>query len=246
MIRRASRLGIEEMRMQFQTELTRQSPLHQKHQLLNAQFAAKGGWLVPEVYDGLEKQPSPQRASVAIADITAMGKLTVRGEGSPNLVASSFGFLPARLGEVNFIQATGVIVAYLYLDEFFILTRPGEEKDTADLLKAGVAGQASLISVVDATSGLVGLSLSGPESRSVMRKLCALSLDEKDFPNLRIAQTSFAKVRTTILRRDMGNVPRYELFADRSYAEYLWDSVMDAGMQFGIQPVGWQAFQGSN
>ena len=79
-----------------------------------------------------------------------------------------------------------------------------------------------------------------------MRKLCALSLDEKDFPNLRIAQTSFAKVRTTILRRDMGNVPRYELFADRSYAEYLWDSVMDAGMQFGIQPVGWQAFQGSN
>ena len=243
MTRKASRLGVKVKKMQFQMSLKRQSPLHDKHQSLNAQLTSKDGWLVPEAYTDLESELSTLRESVGIADISAMGKLTVRGQGAPKLVDSSLGTVPARTGEVIFIQASRIIATYLYLDEFFILTPPGEEKKIAGSLGAGFASQDALISVVDNTSGLVGLSLSGQDSRSVLRKLSAFSLDEEDFPNLCTAQTSLAKVRTTILRRDMQNTPCYQLFADRSYAEYLWDSLLDAGMEFGIQPVGWQTLE---
>jgi len=229
--------------MQFQITPKRQSPLQDRHQSLEAQFSSKGAWLVPEVYTDFKSELSALQESIGIADITAMGKLTVRGQGAADLVELSLGIIPARPGEINIIESKGVIVAYLYHDEFFIFTPPGEEKNTAESLGTRVADQDSLITVVDNTSGLVGLSLSGPNSRSVMRKLCALSLDEKQFPNMRAAQTSFAKVRTTILRRDIEKAPRYDLFAERSYGEYLWDSILDAGMEFGIQPVGWQALE---
>ena len=77
-----------------------------------------------------------------------------------------------------------------------------------------------------------------------MKKLCAISFNSKDFPDLRVAQSSFANVRTTIIRHDQGVTPTFSLFADRSYGVYLWDTILDAGKEFGMQPVGWQAIGG--
>jgi len=74
-----------------------------------------------------------------------------------------------------------------------------------------------------------------------MRKLCSLPFRTKIFPDLHVAQRSFAKTRTTIIRYDRGDSLAFELYADRSYGGYLWEAILDAGTEFGIQPVGWGA-----
>ena len=79
-----------------------------------------------------------------------------------------------------------------------------------------------------------------------MSKLCSLDFNPIDFSNLHVVQSSFAKVRTTIICHNQNGSPAFELFADRSYASYLWDAILDAGVEFGIQPVGWKAMKGSN
>ena len=75
----------------------------------------------------------------------------------------------------------------------------------------------------------------------MLRKLCALPLDPRDFPNLRVAQSSLAKVHCILVRRDLGGLPGFDLYVERPYGDYVWRSVIDAGQEFGMVPFGWGA-----
>lgn len=230
--------------MQLNPQPKRLSPLHSQHQTLGARFDLRGGWLVPEGYDTPAVENAVQQEGLGLADISAQGKLILKGTDAGAIVFACLGEAPTKPGDVIEIKSNHVVVAELTHGEFLMLTPPGAEKEIANTLKAESASQGSFVSIVDQTSGLVGLSISGPRSTSVMKKLCAILFNAKDFPDLCVAQSSFANVRTTIIRHDQGVTPTFALFADRSYGVYLWDTIQDAGREFGMQPVGWDAIGG--
>ena len=225
------------------TQPQRLSPLHEQHQTLGARFDLRNGWLVPEVYTNAENEGKVLRESVGLADISSWGKLTLKGATADTIISASFGESRTKTEVVIEIKQKHLFIAQLTPDEFLLLTPPGSEKDITAALEAEIASQNTFVSLIDQTSGLVGVSVSGPESTGVMVKLCALSFNSKDFLNMHVAQSSFAKVRATIFRHDRSASPAFELFADRSYGGYLWDSILDAGSEFGIQPVGWEAIE---
>ena len=223
----------------------RLSPLHNLHQTLNARFDLREDWLIPEVYTTSAEEAALLRESVGLIDINAWGKLLLKGANSSEVIATCFGESPTKTGEACEIKSKNILVAGLTPDEFLILTPPGEEKELATSLEAEITSQGVFVSVIDLTSGLVGLSISGPKSTAVMGKLCAIPFSSREFPNLCVVQSSFAGVRATIIRHDHGLLPTFELFADCSYSEYLWDAILDVGREFGIQPVGWDAMDGN-
>jgi heterotetrameric sarcosine oxidase gamma subunit len=229
--------------MQIDSDPRRLSSVHERHQTLNARFGLQGGWFVPEIYTSHEQEITALRESVGLVDISARGKLIIKGTKVDGIINENLGETPTRPGDVIEIQSKQILVAKLTSDELIILTSPGAEQEIGSFLETEIASHKSFVSVIDQTSGLVGLQISGPKSIGVMRKLCALDFNPTGFPNLYIAQSSFAKVRATIIRHDQGNLPTFELYADRSYAGYLWDAILDAGKEFAIRPVGWEAIE---
>jgi heterotetrameric sarcosine oxidase gamma subunit len=227
--------------MQLNPEPKRLSPLFNHHKTMNASLNNWEGWLVPEAYALSTDENAVLRNSVGLVDISAKGKLTLKGTKADGLITANFGTIPTNRGDVIEVKSSQSFVAKLTPDEFLILTPPGREKVLATSLETEITSYNAFVSLIDQTSGLVGLLVSGPNSTGVMRKLCALDFNPMDFPNLHVAQSSFAKVRATIIRNDRENSPTFELYADRSYADYLWMAVLDAGMEFEIQPVGWKA-----
>ena len=227
--------------MPFDPEPKRLSPLHNKHQTLGAHFDLRGDWLIPEVYTTSAEEAAALREGVGLIDISVWGKLILKGANTSAVIAACLGDSPAKPGAVREIKSNQISVAELTPNEFLILTPPGAEKKLATSLEAAITSQDIFVSVIDQTSGLVGISISGPMSTAVMRKLCAIPFSSKDFPNLFVAQSSFASVRATIIHHDQGTSPTFELFADCSYGEYLWETILDAGKEFGIRPVGWGA-----
>ena len=232
--------------MQLDSKPKRLSPVHNQHQTLDAHFDIREGWLIPLVYTTSVEEVTVLQQTVGLIDISAWGKLMLKGINSSAVIGAYFGEAPTKSGVVREIQSNQTLAAGLAPDEFLILTPPGAEKDLAISLEAEITSQGIFVSVIDLTSGLVGLSISGPKSTAVIRKLCAIPFNSREFPNLCVAQSSFAQVRGTIIHHDQGDSPAFDLFADCSYGEYLWDTILDAGREFGIQPVGWEAIGASN
>jgi heterotetrameric sarcosine oxidase gamma subunit len=135
----------------------------------------------------------------------------------------------------------GSYLARLTPDEFFIITPPGIEGRFARQLERECAVRGLFVTLIDQTSGIAALVVIGPNSYNVLGKLCGLPLHPDDFPDRRVAQTSLARVHTTIIRNDIVGLSAFQLYFERPYGEYVWSCILDAGRESEIIPFGWGA-----
>ena len=122
--------------MPIETEAKRLSPIQERHQALNGQFVRQAGWLVTEVYTTPEEEIAVLRECVGLGDISARGKLTLKGAKADGIITARFGTIPTNRGDVIVVKSSHLLVARLTADEFWIFTPPGEEKETALSLEA--------------------------------------------------------------------------------------------------------------
>jgi sarcosine oxidase subunit gamma len=75
-------------------------------------------------------------------------------------------------------------------------------------------------------------------------KICGIDLRLDKFESGRIAQTSIAKMSGIILRQDFGQILGFHLLADSASADYLWDCLQDAMIEFDGGPIGLTVLRG--
>lgn len=68
--------------------------------------------------------------------------------------------------------------------------------------------------------------------------MCGVDLRTHKFGKGEIAQTSLAQTNAIILRNDFATTPGFFILSDVSLTEYLWDSLLDAMLEFDGSPVG--------
>jgi heterotetrameric sarcosine oxidase gamma subunit len=77
------------------------------------------------------------------------------------------------------------------------------------------------------------LHLGGPASRSVLAKLCRIDLHPRAFPPGRVAQTPLGQIAALIHAID--ELPSFDLYLPRSFAESATASLIDAAAEFGVE-----------
>ena len=60
----------------------RVSAMHAAQEALGARFREEGDWRVPETYTSVVEEAARARSGVGLADASACGKLSVRGDGA--------------------------------------------------------------------------------------------------------------------------------------------------------------------
>lgn len=150
------------------------------------------------------------------------------------------GALQAALG-VGFRTSSrrdGVLVVGSGPGEWLLIGRPG----TAAQLLQQVHDQAGgeFVSAVDLTHGRALMRLTGAEAKSLLAKVCAVNLSDTVTPAGAAFRTSVAKISTDVVRDDAGAGGQlsYLLHCERSSGQYLFDCLLDAGREFGIEPAG--------
>ncbi|HKJ37285.1 MAG TPA: aminomethyltransferase family protein [Anaerolineales bacterium] len=88
----------------------------------------------------------------------------------------------------------------------------------------------------DQTDSVASLSLQGPNSRSVLNRVCESSVDELKY--FRLMENKLDGVEVTISRTGYTGDLGYEIWMDAKDALQVWDALMDAGHDYGILPVG--------
>jgi heterotetrameric sarcosine oxidase gamma subunit len=184
--------------------------------------------------DGWEASARRSSAALTLTDVTAWAKVLVKADANGALTGSSLPFGRA-------VRTTGGgLEVGCGPGEWLHLGPPGSVARILVDREAGTAGD-ELVTVLDVTHGGALMRLTGRDAPSALAKLCAVNLSDGATPDLTAFRSSVAKTATDVVRDDVGGVRSYLLHCDRSVGQYLWDCVLDAGREFGIDVEGWAA-----
>jgi heterotetrameric sarcosine oxidase gamma subunit len=178
--------------------------------------------------NGWQVSGARSTAALRIVDCAPLAKLLVRAD--PDSAAA--GRLGARFGRAQREPGGPLIVG----------SGPGE------WLMLGACGAAGTLaaqmpppcSVVDLTHARALLRLTGANAPRLLEKVCAIDLDDRSTPDGSAFRSSVAKLVTDVVREDNEGVRSYWLHCEWSSGQFLFDALLDAGNEFGVEVDGWQ------
>ncbi|MGI9623373.1 MAG: sarcosine oxidase subunit gamma [Acidimicrobiales bacterium] len=89
-------------------------------------------------------------------------------------------------------------------------------------------------SVIDYTHSRALFRLTGNDAPALLEKVCNLDWTDAMTPDGAVASGSVAKVTCDLVRNDVDGVRSYLVICDRSFGQYLFDALRDAGAEFGV------------
>ncbi len=175
---------------------------------------------------------APAARGIRIAEIRDLGKIDLRGDPSDRAFMSAAGraldmLLPTepctsiRQGERNAL--------WLGPDQWLI-TCP--RREVADVMKGlDDALGAVHAAVTDVSAGRTIFRLSGANARDVLAKGCPLDLHDRVVKPGYVAGSVLAKITALFHLTDENTI---DLYVGRSFADYLWAWLENAGMEYGV------------
>lgn len=94
------------------------------------------------------------------------------------------------------------------------------------------------VSVVDHTHARALFRLTGADAARVLEKVCDLDWSEAMTPDGAVTSGVVARVNCDLARDDRAGTPSYLIVCDRSFGQYLFDALLDAGDEFAIAVAG--------
>jgi heterotetrameric sarcosine oxidase gamma subunit len=176
---------------------------------------------------------SERRASgtLTLTDCTPLTKVQLKAPINGR-VAAGLGVPFGRASR----NAAGVLVVGSGPGEWLLLGPPGR----ADEIAAGIAdrtGRASdgYASSTELTHGRALVRLTGPMAADVLSAVCRIDLSDAATPDGAAFRSSVAALATDVIRDDVGGARSYLLHCERSSGQYLFDALLSAGRDFGIE-----------
>jgi len=177
-----------------------------------------------------------ERTGVRMAERRPGGRITLRGDPGDRAFMAAVGqaldmVLPA---DPNTSAEAGEATAlWLGPNEWLLTTGADTVSAVLEKLKEALAGQAA--AVVDVSDAATVISLSGPRACDVLAKGCSLDLHPTIFGPGRVAQTLVAQADVILHRIDDGaGEAIFDIHVRRSFAEYLWQWLADAALEYGV------------
>ncbi len=175
------------------------------------------------VVSGWEVSQRRSRAALRLGDRTPLPKLLVYADADDTVTAA----LAVPFGRARRDDAGTLVVG----------AGPGE------WLLLGVPPGERLMTAVDVTHGRALMRLTGRAAPAVLQKVCAVDLADHITPDGSALRSSVAKVATDVIRDDRDGTTSYLLHCERSSGQYLFDALLDAGSEYGIDVEGF--FEGT-
>jgi aminomethyltransferase len=197
------------------------------------------GYIVASSYElSHEREYHCIRAAAALFDVSPLYKYMIRGRDAALLLDRlvTRNVLRAQVGQVLYTpwcDAAGKVlddgtIARLEETSF----RMTSAEPNLRWLEANAIGLQ--VAIEDVSESIAALSLQGPLSLSILRAL-------GDVPTLkyfRLARTSIREIPVEVSRTGYTGDLGFELWMKSEHATRVWDAIMDAGKDYGLQPAG--------
>ena len=229
----------------------RRTPMHDCHVDRGAKIMQVGEWLRPHSYGDVWEEYRSVRERVGVIDVSTLGKLDVRGDQSAELLDKIYinRIANLKVGRTRYgvvCSETGVIlddgtISRLAEGQFFITTTTGNTEIMESWFKWWSSPLNSCVHINNMTAGMGAVNLAGPRSREVLSKLTKIDLSNEFFGYMSNVSGLVAGVPALLMRIGFVGETGWEIHFPSEYGGHIWDSIMEAGLEFDIMPFGVEA-----
>jgi aminomethyltransferase len=218
--------------------------LTQTHITLGAKMVPFAGYNMPVSYSGLNDEHATVRNAVGVFDVSHMGEFILKGDNAIKLIqkvtSNDASVLTDGKAQYSCLpNETGGIVDDLLvyrIDEktyMLVVNASNIEKDwnwIADHDTFGV----EMHNISEKTSLL---AIQGPKATATLQKLTAVNLSE--IPYYSFAKGTFCGVDNVIISNTgYTGAGGFEIYFENEDADKIWKAIFEAGLEFGIKPIG--------
>jgi heterotetrameric sarcosine oxidase gamma subunit len=170
------------------------------------------------------------QADLTLTDMTPLSKVAVRADPAGRMAEA---LTASIMGHEGSMLVTSVVPG-----DWLVIAEAGEQAGVVAWLES--AGAAEFATVVDLTHGRAMLRLTGRQASEVLAKECAVDLSDRGCTDGRALRTGVAGLAVDVIRNDRAGVPSYLMHCERSSGQYLFDALLDAGTELGIDIDGFR------
>jgi len=232
----------------------RKTPLNALHRKLGARMVDFGGWDMPVEYPatgGLIAEHKAVRGSVGVFDVSHMGDIRIRTGKTPGGAlaavqhlsmndASKLALGQAQYSAMLYPQGTfvdDVIVHRMGEDDFLFVINAGTREKDISWVRENTRGMDCVVE--DYSDAYTQLAIQGPRAVDVLKKLTDANVDA--IKNYWFTHGTVCGLPCRLIARTgYTGEDGFEIYVpgDIETSESVWNSVMEAGKEFGILPCG--------
>ncbi len=240
-------------------DVTRKTALHECHQSLGALFEDVGQWKRPwyypnvgeSMFEAVKRECKTARNRVALLDASTLGKIHISGPDSVTLLnwiyTNSWDSLKVgrcrygiMLTEDGMVLDDGV-TSRLSEHQYLMNTTTGNAARVLAWMEQWIQTEWPELQVylTSVTDHWTVINLTGPNSRKVLSKVSSdIDLADEKFPFMSLKKGTVSGIPARVFRISFSGERTYEINVSSNYGPLLWESLMEAGKEFQIEPYG--------
>jgi len=208
------------------------------------------GWNRPPYFERVGQEHKATRERVTLFDLTSFGKIEVSGPGAlPLLQRVSDSDMDKPVGSATYTQflntqggvEADLTVSRLAEDRFWVITGSAFIGNDLAWLKMHYQPDDGPITISDITEDWACLALWGPKARSVLQKLTRDDISNEVLPYLHAKTIHVNGVDIWAQRVSYVGELGWELYVPSERATVVWDALLKAGEEFGIEVGGYKS-----
>lgn len=223
------------------------TPFTQKHEALNAKMAEFAGYFMPISYTGINDEHTAVRTAAGVFDVSHMGEFILKGEQALDLIQRVTTNDAAKLkaGQAQYSCMTNneggivddLLVYCIEENKVYMLVVNASNMDKDwNWISANNSNNVEMHNISEKTALL---AVQGPKAVELLQPLTDLDLINLKYYTF--VKGLFAGVDNVLISATgytgAGGVEIY--FEDKDdHAEKIWDAIMEAGKEKGLQPAG--------
>ncbi|MDR3119408.1 MAG: glycine cleavage system aminomethyltransferase GcvT [Mediterranea sp.] len=220
------------------------TPFTEKHIALGAKMHEFAGYNMPIEYSGIIDEHLTVCHAVGLFDVSHMGEFWIKGPHALSLLQritsnNAAVLTPGKIQYTCFPNEEGGIVddllIYCYEPEKYLLVVNASniQKDWDWCVKHNTAG-AEMENASDRTAQL---AVQGPKAAQLLQELTATDLSAIPYYTFKTGEMAGVK-DVIISNTGYTGAGGFELYFYPEYATKIWDAIVEAGVKYGIKPVG--------
>jgi sarcosine oxidase subunit alpha len=240
----------------------RRTPIFQWHSEHNAVFEPVGQWRRAYTYPGVGEDKHAAitreilcvRNKVGLLDASTLGKIEIKGpdaaEFLDRMYTNMFSTLQVgkcryglMMNELGFLSDDGVTVR-LSENHFLMHTTSGGADRISAWLEEWLQTEWTQykVFVTPVTEQWAQFAIAGPRARDVLKKLDPdFDLSNEAFPHMSFVEGKLGAYPVRAYRISFSGELSYEIATPANLGQGLWNAIIAAGNEFGIEPYGTEA-----